>query len=592
MSLLSEKLLREHNIVPHQASRIQTALHQAGVAMTAELSRILDLPRRPAIFDDAHVEDLTPLYATGAPCLGCPVCRLGPPRLWPIQSAMLWDAHAMNGLFASVAVGAGKTLVTLLLPDAMGAERAVLLLKPSLRSQFWNIDVPSYGRHFRIARCLPSEAPPREPGLHVVAYSELSSAGKADILDMIQPDLVIADEAHHLRHRSSARTKRFLRYMKDRSECRLATLTGTPVTRSLYDYAHLIELVLRKNSPLPGRYGDLRDWAAAIDDSESPMAPGKLMLLCVPGEGVRQGFRRRVVESRGVVATTEGSIGTSLVISARRPDLPERVQSALGHLRRYWEWDGSEFEDGMAVARVARQLACGFFYRWDWPGGRVDREWLEAKNAWHREIRARLKSHAAPGMDSPLLLARAAAEGRWDSEAWPAWSAVRDRPEPPVTPIWIDDFLVRDALTWGAEQARTEAGGGIVWYEHDAVGRRLGEVGLPFFGAGPEAAAALDLARPDKDPVIVCSLRAHGTGRNLQAFSQNLVVTPPANGTAWEQMVGRTHRSGQGMDEVGVEVYLHTEELEAAFEQARKDAVYVEQTQGQRQKLLFASLNL
>ena len=249
---LSEKLMEAFNLKPHPNSRVQKALTEAGVPMTAELGRILALPRRPAVFEEGKVEDLTSVYLReGMHCKGCPVCRLGSPRLWPIQSGMLWDAERQNGLFAPVAVGAGKTLTTLLLPDAMKSKRAVLLIKPNLREQFWGRDVPNYGRHFHIAKCWKIDARWKsevklfegEADLFVVAYSELSSAKQADILDRIEPDLIIADEAHHLRNRTASRTKRFLRYMKEHPECRFVGLSGTMTKRSLYDFQHLIEQV-------------------------------------------------------------------------------------------------------------------------------------------------------------------------------------------------------------------------------------------------------------------------------------------------------------------------------------------------------------
>lgn len=88
---------------------------------------------------------------------------------------------------------------------------------------------------------------------------------------------------------------------------------------------------------------------------------------------------------------------------------------------------------------------------------------------------------------------------------------------------------------------------------------------------------------------IVASLRAHGTGKNLTAFSRMLFVNPPADGAAWEQAIGRCHRQGQLADEVEVELYQHTDELLEAFRKARDFARSIEQTEGTPQKLCLAS---
>jgi hypothetical protein len=71
---------------------------------------------------------------------------------------------------------------------------------------------------------------------------------------------------------------------------------------------------------------------------------------------------------------------------------------------------------------------------------------------------------------------------------------------------------------------------------------------------------------------------------------ENLVLEPPSNGQAWEQLLGRTHRVKQPRDQVDFWVYSHTESLRGALRTALDDARYIEQTTGARQKLLAASI--
>lgn len=595
---LSDKLLglpgRE---APHPNSRVAQALKGAGPSASPEFDRINALPRR--VLDLARVPDVTPVYWRG-PCAD-PGC--GIKALKPIQSAMLLDAAAMSGAFCPVGVGHGKTLASLLLPDAMGSQRAVLLVPPQLRDQLIKRDFPHYATHFTLPDLVGSGGRifwgsktsklAYRNSIYVVAYTELSSVARGGILEQIQPDLIIADEAHNLCHKDAARTRRFLRYMRENPGVRFVAMSGTMTSASLKDYAHLIDLALRKNSPVPAggkHFRELQAWADAIDaDAQGP--PGALAYFCQGQESIREGFRRRLVESFGVVATEESAVGNSLVIQIRRPAVPRPVQDALDTLASTWSWDGVDYEDGMAIARVAAQLSAGFFYRWIWsgPGGAMtdeDREWLDARNAWNRTVRQYLTWNNRPGMDSPAHLEAAAERGEWTPPEWFAWMPLRGRQEPAKQTVWVSDYLVQDAALWGA--GGPSGGGGIIWTQDPPVGDALAALGLPYFGADSDA--ELLAATPATHPVIVCSIRAHRTGKNLQAWSRNLVVMPPASGEAWEQMIGRTHREGQKADTVMVDVNLHTPVASAAWVTARRKALYQEETLGQRQKLLFATV--
>ena len=373
------------------------------------------------------------------------------------------------------------------------------------------------------------------------------------------------------RNKHSARSKRFFRYMKAHDECRFCCLSGSMAKRSIRDFGHLIELALRKDSPVPnGR--TLFEWSMALDARvEKPLKPGKLMLFCREGETHHEGFRRRLVESEGVVATQRNSIDTALEIIPHTPVTHSPViTSALHELRSLWRWEDDEVSDALHFARLAKQLAQGVYLRWDWPGGIVDEEWLAARSAWHKEVRDYLRYHSQPGMDSTLQLANAAASGRWRSETYAAWAAVRHRPEPPTVPVWLDDtFLPNDiaALVDRLNRSDEPLGpdrGLIIFYETIAVGDLLGRT-YPRFGPGDADAARLNAAHPSEHPVIVCSRLAHGEGKNLQSYTDELFLTSPANSLDYQQSIGRVLRPGQLADTVRVRWYAHTEELQKAF---------------------------
>lgn len=617
------------------------------VGRSADLDRILALPRRTLDPDDGRAA------AKWTAWLRRPdqPARCDCVRKWgfcirdlrPIQGAALEEAVLAGGLLGAVGVGYGKTGVDLLLPMALpGVQRAVLLIPPNLKAQLLQRDIPQWSAHFVLPNIAGgSHFTPGLPVLHVVAYSELSSARATALLTTLKPDLIVADEAHNLKRAEAARTGRFLRYLDSQDPPpKLCALSGTLTTRSLLDYAHLAAHALGEGSPLPLHHGTTEEWATAIDaeTSYSFAAPaGALESLCSPGEHVREGFRRRLIETRGVVATAEGSIGTSLRIARRAVAVPEVIRRALAEVRATWQRpDGEELTEATQKAAVCRQLAAGFYYRWRWPRMEPEPlilEWLAARKAWHKELREKL-AHPREHLDSPLLLANAAErwhsgftyhdksgghrhgagcwlrvetedgiesyldcaepEGRpvhvppgthhpltWESEHWPRWRDIRGQCQPETEAVWLDDYLVQDAVRWAQEAP------GILWYAHGAFGRAVAKAGqLPLFGPGEEAAQELLGEKGDRP--IVASIRAHGTGKNLQMFSRNLLTNLPADGAAYEQLLGRTHRPGQRADEVTVDLYLQTEEVREAWESATSYARYVAQSVGAAQKLLYA----
>ncbi len=526
-SELLEKMLEDAGPI-RRGSKTHEMLYGQGVLASSEFRRIKALPRRQ--LDMSLAETLTEKYRNPTPCKGCTLCKFGEVKLLPIQAAILADVVEANGALGPIGVGQGKTLCSLLIPEALSSQCAVILVPPAVRRQLVEIDIPRYANHFRFDMSK----------IHVVAYSELSSAVRGDALDRYKPDLIIADEAHSLRNKQAARSRRFLRYLNENPSTRVVALSGTMTTRSVLDYQHLSEAALHKNSPLPCRWRELQDWASALDAAPlKPMKPGALMEFCELGEDDhRAGFRRRLVETPGVVATSESSLGTSLILGSVGTDVPEIIEDALKKLDATWRIGDEELEDAMRVAAAARQLAMGFYYVWDWtfggkiPHGEPDREWLQARKDWHVVIRDILRYRSKKGLDSPLLVVNAASRGELranEQAAWAAWALVKDRPAPPTVPIWLSDFAMRRACDF----ARDAEGPIVIWVDHRAVENWFREnTTLPVFGAGDSR-----ILDEKGDRTVVASIRAHGTGKNLQMWSHALVMSPPANGQKLEQCV-------------------------------------------------------
>lgn len=423
---------------------------------------------------------------------------------------------------------------------------------------------------------------------------------------------VLVSNCHKLRDfRKSSTGKRVKRYMDDHPETFFCGWSGSITAKSLRDYAHLAAWALKHKSPLPNDEHVTDDWARALDPSDNPADPGPLMRLCDPGENISDGFRRRLVETLGVVVTSTPSVDCKLVIEEKKaPPLPESVKQALRLVRGEVEGqsgpqrpDGEELVDSLSMNRIAMQVACGFYYKWIYPKCEFPRDtklvlsWLEARKEWFCEVREKLK-RSEEHLDSPLLVQHAAERAHndrpthkglpvWKSTNWPRWRDTRNTVHYETETVWLDDFLVNDVVEWARENR------GIVWYDHGAFGQRVSELsGLPMFGAGKDAKALLlgdsnrGIKGEDGSRSVVCSAKAHGTGTNgLQhRFSDALIVTLPS-GDGVEQVISRLHRPGQKADTVRYSFFKHTKEISAHVDNVLRAAIYVENTLGSRQKI-------
>lgn len=563
-----------------RASRFSQIIARSGIQKTSELQRIERLPRR----DWANAPDLEELTREATLAFKTPG---GTMSLWPAQAAALRDIFEVKGLFAPVGVGAGKTLVTLIAPVALDAQRPVLLVPASLRDQTLLQVIPEMRKHWKLHR-----------NLLVLGYEELSLAKNAELLETLQPDLIISDECHSLASTSSGRTRRLVRYMRANAGTMFMGLSGTITKRSLKDYHHILAWALKPDlMPLPANWREMQDWADVLDEKppeNRTVDPGALKVFCDwtvdsktkqrRPETPREGYRRRLVETPGVIATGENELGVSLEFFERKVVPPEQVLAWIAHMRATWETPGGdELTDPISLWQHERQLACGFWYKWV-PG--PPKEWLSARKGWNQYVRETLQ-HNRRGLDTPLQVWNESVAKITDGSAdlvlrtvFNAWNALRDTFKPNTVPVWESDFLVRDAAEW------LRVHKGIVWVEHDAFGIALAAMsGKPYFGGGPNASREiLSVQGP-----IIASIKAHGTGKNLERWHRALIVAPPPTGRITEQLLGRQHRPGQMADEVIVDWYLFAEGQRASLKRSINDAKYIEESLGARQKLCYAN---
>lgn len=512
--------------------------------------------------------------------------------LRPIQGLMLAQAERAGGLVALAACGEGKTLASLLLPSVLNAKRAIILLPASMRAQYLG-DRASYGAHWHLA--------PMEP----MSYEGLSSPAQVARLEELAPDLIVCDEAHNLKNLKSARARRLEAYLV-RSGARLCALSGTLVSRSLREYAPVMNWALGAWSPLPRENAYVEAWAQVVEEHGVDRAACSWFDRAHEGfEGTReQRLHQRLRASRGVVITKSQEVGASLVIERRRFTASDRLKEAVIKLLDTQDVVSATHDvlDAETLARVVEsrdlwtpqdavysrvwaQMQMGCVYVWDWGGRTPDTEWVSARRGWSSAVSWALNN---TGYDSEALLVRDVQAGVYKHPrvqgALEAWEAVRVRPAPETRAVWVDTSWVEDVAAWALAQVDPP----LVWVQLAAVGHKLAELtGFATYGAGAEASERLEGARHKAHPAIV-SLAAHGTGKNLQAWGNQVIAHPLAHPARWEQMLARTHRPGQRRDEVRATVYVHGL-FGRALSRARADARYIYETTGQAQKINTAS---
>lgn len=549
------------------------------VRLNDELRRIERLPRR-SWFEhaDTLADELTALLKTPQ----------GTMRLRPIQAVALAEIGTVGGLFGPLRVGAGKTLITLLAPVVAFAERPLLLIPAALHGKT-NRDRLMLADHW----LLPAE-------IAVASYEWLGRVQAAGALEDYSPDLIIADEVHRLKNKRAAVTRRVKRYMSNRPDTGFVGMSGTITKRSIKDFAHILHWThAPADAPVPRWHGDLELWSDALDERKGQTRradPGALRVLCdededrlwdhEPRRAARQAFRRRLVETPGVVATHETPIDASIRVRGVTPKtVSSDIEQAFADLRYRWITpDGWPIADALSMFRHARELALGFFYVWN---PRPPADWLEARKAWCAYVRRRLRY--SKRLDSELQI-RNSVEREKPADGLALlrdWIEVRDTFEPNTEPRWIDESIVEFCAAW-AKRNR-----GIVWTEHTCFGERLGRVGrLSYYGRQGRDEAGRPIESHREGSPLVASIQSNSTGRNLQAWSKNLITSMPANGLQTEQLFGRTHRDGQTADEVVFDVLVTCAEHVGSFWQAVRDSTFVQDSTGSPQKILVADIDI
>jgi hypothetical protein len=511
--------------------------------------------------------------------------------LRPTQALALFELGVHGGAFCGLDVGEGKTIVSMLAAYVLDAKRPLLLLPATLVKKTLR-DREELSQHWNVPN-----------NLRVFSYEMLGRVQAANELEIHNPDLIIVDEAHKLKNTRAAVTRRVSRWMHTHPETKFVAMTGSIMRKSLRDFAHILRWCLKDGAPVPKTHDELDEWAAALDevmpqgDELARFEPGALLSLCsteerardLPVIAARKGFRRRLLETPGVILTgTGGGLAAEVVdseihIRAVTYSVSSATERAFHKLRSEWLSPADDWPlmSGAEVWADAKELALGLTYTWD---PRPPEEWLGPRREWGAFVREVI-SHSRT-WDSELQIAQAIVAGRVDDEGRLArWQAVRDTFVPNTVPVWFDDSVLLLCAAWAKEAP------GIIWTEHSHFAERLAkETGLAYYG--PKGLTPSGAFINDAPPgvSVIASSDANREGRNLQGkWSRNLVTSANEGSDWWQQLIGRTHRPGQSAGRVTVDVLLGCVEHANAWRKATSGALAVRDTTGAASKLLSAS---
>jgi hypothetical protein len=476
------------------------------------------------------------------------------------QTDALRDLFDLGGCVGSMPTGEGKTLVSLLAPTLLGAERPVLILPANCRDKT-RTEFAEYladGWHVRLPTLL--------------SYSELSLQSRERKLLELQPDLIMLDEADEARNIDGTgfgrRIRRALATLSPRP--RVAILSATLIGDDLLEYWELLLWALQDKAPVPLHKAAAERWASAtnrvVKGELRRKEPGALDTL--PG-----GFHAWLRSRRGVVSGRGEICPSAIEITTWVPPISHELRQVINACAITSKRPDGERVTDWELPDLLCCLAQGFYQVWD---PMPPRWWLDPRRSYLDFERAILDAQIE-GFDTPAQI-RDALDARPkrhipelgnDADlvraALANWRAVKDRFKPNAVPVWITGEIMDAVATHAGSRA-----GQIVWVKHKAPGHELARRGLPYFGADTQP------HQHTPGAPMVCSIKAHGRGKNLQAWWRALVMHPMAKARLWEQLISREHRPGQKADTIFVEVIAgveyHGQVLERVLKQAQADS--------------------
>lgn len=554
MSLLA-KLLADVGVGPDEPRNTVAGkfLSQEGVWAGPELLRIQQLERwnwRDAQDLDELVDEMTRRFLKPG----------GAGRLLPMQAVGLYS-YIVYGKLCNVAnVGSGKTLLSALIPTAGENVRPLHITYAKLQHKTI--------REFRLL----AENWRVHQSFKFISFEKLSTAGAANFLTDYDPDVVVCDEVHAMKSPRSGRTKRMKRFLKGKPSCKFVPLTGTPGDDSVQNIAHIQDWVHGESSPVPRTYNELTQWCQALDPVVTlRRAPGALTDFVADGDHTLAGIRRavglRIEQTPGnVFHRTSEEVSCSLYLDAVTIDLPEQVERAFEHVRKFETApDGREFVD-IQIHNALATMSLGFYRVFE---EIPPKQWSEARREWRRFV-ADICSQSKYALDTPDQVVRLVLNGEIDAgEVYSNWRMIEPTFTSRTITEWISFETANFAKKWLHEHESP------VWSPYPEFSRKVAEESNRLFFWRQGLAGKLSIEDYDGKQGCVLSTQSNYLGRNLQdRWSKFLVFAPPGKSDILEQLIGRFHRQGQRAEQVEGTFFLGSIETYEALQRARERAKF------------------
>lgn len=582
------------------------------VQWTPEFDRIYRLPRR----DLALVSTQTPELRTEAG-------RAAGVTLRDLQARSCVELNWYHGLFCALPVGLGKTLLMWLAALIKRSRRPHVFMPANLKKDKTPRDFAALSKHW------VSNQP--APTMH--SYAALTQEKNLDLLDRLQPDLLILEEAHNVSNFDGSAAQRLDRYIMAHPECVVVVLTGTIMRKSLKDFAHLLRWTHRDRSPLPRDKNELWTWCQALDDDAGlgRWDPGALLHF-EPYEEfnrfgqlarARNGVQRRIRETPGVIIVDEELCDQPLTIRLCLPPPDAEIEERFRRFRESWEApDGWPFTTSLEVFTHVRQLGAGFYQKHvprppadelelpphsdpffkGWT--KLEREppkpsYVDARRMVSRFIRDDIRGSRIEG--APRDTDGAVRNFHRGHPVLEMWARVEPIHKPETEAEWFSRSVVDHVYRWAQWIASRGVGPtwdnkGLIWIKYQEIAEALARVlCLPYFGSeGRQIANGKKTKISIEDPssqtgTVILSYDANREGRNLQPWCHNLIVGWEQSPLYTEQFLGRTHRFGQSKP-VTYDVILTSGETHDSFFKTIAKSRVIYEVQGHTQKILRAEI--
>jgi hypothetical protein len=384
----------------------------------------------------------------------------------------------------------------------------------------------------------------------------------------------------------------------------------------------------------------LVDWANSHLIREGRMAKlfgkptPKPKLLRPTVSGIREAFQMRMNSAPGVVSSPDSVVKASVSIENHEFTWDEGPEwdTLAGLMAQckdaFLTPNGDEIEHAIHVFKWMIELCAGFYNELVWPEPEA---LAKRKKISEGEALAALSSakhahklhqffakeqrlffdYSPPYLATPMQVGLAISQGKtkempgkmlaahslWqnavaDAEARHGFLVERDKHQ-----VRVCDFRMQAAVRW-AQNMFAKHGSALLWVYHREVAVWLAELcraaGLPTVlcqaGANAEIKAQFDPDTGRADSVVIASIRAHGTGKNLQKAPAQLFVQWPRDAKHAEQTLGRVHRNR--VEEFRDHVTINSMNVlpydHVLFAACLNDAVYQHQASNRR-KMVYAT---